>query len=80
MAQFVTDDTGDFIAAERIKEPGRGANCGVLRVSPGGESIGLWAVHQIDTRRWQVGALRQLAHDRDKFWRAALVDLLGAVH
>jgi hypothetical protein len=39
----------------------------------------LWAVHQIDPRHRKAGTLRQFAHDRHQFRRAALVDLLGTV-
>ena len=45
MAQFVTDDAGDFVAAQRVEEPRRRANRSMLRIASGGESIGLWTVH-----------------------------------
>ena len=81
MAEFVTDDASDFFAVEGIKEPRRRTDGGVLlRIAPGGERIGLRAVHQIDPRRRQAGPLCQFAYNCHQFRHAALVDFLCAVH
>lgn len=64
MSQFVTNDASDFITAKGVEEPRRCAHGGALRISYGGEGIGLRAVHQIDPRHRQAGALREFAHDR----------------
>jgi hypothetical protein len=63
VAKFVSDNACYFFAAKRVEEPGRRADGRVLRISAGGESIGLWAVHQADARHRQGGPLRQLAHN-----------------
>ena len=45
VAEFVTDNAGDFVTVERVKEPSRRANDGVLRIPPCGKSIfGPWHV------------------------------------
>jgi hypothetical protein len=44
MSQFVTNDASDFITAKGVEEPRRRTHGGTLRISSGGESIGLWAV------------------------------------
>jgi hypothetical protein len=80
VAEFVTDNAGDFVTVECVKEPSRRADGGVLRIPPCGKSIGLRAVHHVDPWHRQVRPLCQLAHNPHKFWRALLVNFLGLVH
>ena len=54
--EFMRDHAGEFLAAERLHQPGGHGDGGVLRIAAGGERIGLRIVHQEDARHRQAGA------------------------
>ena len=78
--QLVRHDAGELVAVQRLQQPGRSANGGVRRIAARGERVGLRAVHDVDARHRQSGALRQLANEAVVLGRRALIDLVRAVH
>src|SRR5262249_21882313 len=80
VAEFVVDNSGDFVTAKRVKKPSRRADGGVPGISSDREGIGLRTIHQVDPRHRQAGTLCQFAYDGHEFGRAAFIDFLGVVH
>src|SRR5262249_56926279 len=73
VAEFVADNSGDFVTAKRVKKPSRRADGGVPGISSGREGIGLRTVHQVDPGHRQARTPCQFAYAGHELWPAAVL-------
>ena len=80
MRQLMRDDAGQFLAAERLHQPGGDGDGGVLRIAAGGKRVRLRIVHQEHARHRQFGPRGKLADHAIQLGRGARIDLMRAIH
>src|SRR5262245_38633731 len=80
VGKFMGNDARNLVAREHVEQPARSYDRCILRITPGGECVRLWIVHNIDARHWQPRAIGQFSDDVNELSRRTLVDFLGAVH